>query len=243
MKQLPNIVLFLSVVVLAALLILLIAKPQIAERFHKKLGLAKTELRPFYTEMISYQLRQDKNIPPNAHLFVGDSAIQSLCTPCIDPLAINFGIGGDTTRGVLLRLPQYQSLQTARSLFLSAGFNDYKYRDTQKIVENYQQILSLVPEDTYLIISALWSANPDINQRWIGYPEKTGELNSALRQLCSERENCYFFDITGLLEDSQGFLKKEYQTGDGIHLNRDGYAIFIDRLKELYSTRISPLSH
>ncbi|MDR8315210.1 GDSL family lipase, partial [Acinetobacter baumannii] len=40
-----------------------------------------------------------------------------------------------------------------------------------------------------------------------------------------------FINSYGLFADSAGFLKKSYDTGDGIHLNTEGYNLLIKILK------------
>ena len=235
LQRRSNILLTTLLVLLTISLTLIIIDPDLARKIHRKFSPHGPELRSFYHEMVSYHSRIDKNIPAGAHLFVGDSTIQSLCTSCITPLAINFGIGRDTTAGVLNRLPQYTALQGARSLFLSIGINDFKFRKTDEIIRNYQDILFLVPPDTEVVVNAIWPVNPTIKKQWLGYPAQIETLNKELEKICSEQRNCHYFDITGHLKDENGFLKESLQAGDGIHLNKKGYAIVINELKKLYS--------
>lgn len=70
----------------------------------------------FYRQMTSFQSRIDQNSPPRAIYFIGDSQIQGLAVSAVTPLAINYGIGNDTTAGVIKRIPLYNSLNTAKAV-------------------------------------------------------------------------------------------------------------------------------
>ncbi|MCL8349915.1 GDSL family lipase, partial [Acinetobacter baumannii] len=55
--------------------------------------------------------------------------------------------------------------------------------------------------------------------------------NHEVKSLCSLHPECEFINSYGLFADSAGFLKKSYDTGDGIHLNTEGYNLLLQILK------------
>ncbi len=229
-KRLVGVLLFFSMVFIGAVVV----DPSLAMKVHRKLNPYGPELREYYHESVSYQRRADKTVLPNAHLFIGDSHIQSLCTSCIVDGAINFGIGRDTSLGVLKRLSFYHSVQTARSVFLSVGINDFKYRSVDEVGENYKRILEIIPRNVDVYVNAVWPVNPEIDARWKGYRERIDTLNSVLEQLCDSYPNCLYVDMTNELSDSDGYLRAAMQTGDGIHLNARGGREVIRILRDLY---------
>lgn len=52
--------------------------------------------------------------------------------------------------------------------------------------------------------------------------EKIDLVNAWIRDLAEER-SILFLDTQRILRDNNGFLKEEYQVGDGIHLSKDAY--------------------
>ena len=57
-----------------------------------------------YAKILAYHKRIDSNIPDDAVIFIGDSITEGLAVSSISPVSVNYGIGSDTTLGVLQRL-------------------------------------------------------------------------------------------------------------------------------------------
>jgi hypothetical protein len=115
----------------------------------------QTEITDYLNRIFSYHIRMDGNIPDGAVIFIGDSLIQSLCVSAIACPSVNYGIGGDTTVGVLHRLPFYHSITRASVVVLSIGINDMKYRTNEEILSNYKIIINKIPHKVRIIFSAL----------------------------------------------------------------------------------------
>ena len=58
----------------------------------------------------------DGLIPEGATIFIGDSITQGLATSAVSNQSVNYGIGSDTTLGVLKRLPYYNSMNSAKAV-------------------------------------------------------------------------------------------------------------------------------
>ena len=56
-------------------------------------------------------------------MFLGDSHVQGLAVSSITPNAVNLGIGGNTTVGLIQRLQNLKSLQLARTVVIAIGYN------------------------------------------------------------------------------------------------------------------------
>lgn len=170
-------------------------------------------------------------------LFLGDSLIEGLQveSTCGGPV-LNFGIGGDTTTGLLWRLPQYREISRARAICVAIGVNDLAHRDEQQIIDNYGMILrqlrQLVGARVPVVVGAVLPiregafAQPNatlLNGRKITN-QRIGSLNVALKSLCAN-SNVTFLDRCDLLVDETGNLRAEF-TRDGIHLNDEGQRVF-----------------
>jgi len=53
---------------------------------------------------------------------------------------------------------------------------------------------------------------------------------------CSSRQGCYFIDVGKSLADRSGNLRQGLSMKDGLHLNRKGYEIWINGLKNILQT-------
>ena len=104
----------------------------------------------------------DPNVPSGSAIFIGDSITQGLCVSAVFTPSVNYGIGSDTTLGVLKRIPKYQSLNRASMVILEVGVNDLKRRKDEEILSNYSSILKLLPSHLSVIISGILPVNEAI---------------------------------------------------------------------------------
>lgn len=190
------------------------------------------EITDHFRRMLRYHLRMDGNVPDGAVLFVGDSLFQGLCTDAVACPSVNYGIGQDTTVGVLVRLPQYRSLLRASAMVLEIGANDLDRRDNRQIIENYRRILEAVPRSVPVVCCAMLP----VNGRLMSPPDESAnarirEFNASLKALCSGDPRCVFVDPTNRLVDAEGNLAAALQDGDGVHPNSDGNRIWIEELR------------
>lgn len=198
-------------------------------------------ISPHYKTMVTYHQRMDDNVPGGAVIFIGDSITQGLAVAAVTPLAVNYGIGKDTTVGVLDRIPVYRSLARAEAIVLAIGVNDLRQRGNAEIVANFDSILEHLPSEVPVIISAILPVDlrvwpePDHNQR-------IQQINHELELLCSTHPTSLFVDSrtrlidaeqidTGQVDSAQN-LAANHHIGDGIHLSAAGYTVWIDELRD-----------
>ena len=213
-----------------SVLVIVLMKTDFIFQVRTKLGHKVTvpELTYNYKNMLAYHQRIDKNIPDKSIVFIGDSMIQGLAVSAISPQAVNFGIGQDTTLGVINRIPLYTSLERSKLIIFAVGVNDLGRRSNKQIIENYRHIINIIPNQTPVLFSAVLpvhSKDLSINKRIHG-------LNKHLKDLCQERDDIYFLDISNHIINSDGSLDVKYHIGDGLHLNELGNTIWIDKLKK-----------
>lgn len=222
------------------LLVFLLATGNFLEKLDNRFALGiytRPELTRHYFEMLSYHLRMEPHIEPGSVIFIGDSHTQGLNVAAVTPQSINYGIGGDTSIGVLQRLPHYKSIQHAKAVVLEIGFNDLSKRNDAKILLAYEKIQALIPPPIPLVICAIFPV--DENVIFTGLNKRIQSLNQATRRLYSNRKNTIFIDIGEHLANEDGHLKSENHVGDGIHLSGRGYTLWIDALKKALYERSS----
>jgi lysophospholipase L1-like esterase len=218
------------IIVLHLALGLVLIKSDFLTKVASHLGALSPELTNHYYAMVSYHQRIDEQLPKGTVVFIGDSITQGLAVTNISPNAINFGIGSDTTVGVLQRLGAYSSLQRAEVIVLAIGVNDLKRRTEDAIIENYEHILNKLPAHTPVIVSALHPVDEPI---WggSGINQRITTVNRGLQRLTDHYDNRIYCDVGNRLSDRDGNLQDLFHTGDGIHLNEKGYQIWSEGLR------------
>ncbi len=175
----------------------------------------------------------DGHIPDGSVFFIGDSITQALCVSSVAPNAVNLGIGGDTTWGLLNRIPSHPSLQRASLIVIAMGVNDLARRDNDEIIRNFRSILALLPARIPIIISSVLPVDERFHPHWKHQNnERIRSLNRQLEQLAIEHPHVTFCDSHSDMLDQRGQLRADFHVGDGIHLSTQGYSTWIQHLKQ-----------
>lgn len=219
------------VVFLHILLAMVLFKSNFIEKVERKLELYQSpELSEYYNEITAYHERMDGSVPRGATIFIGDSITQSLATSAVSELSVNYGIGSDTTLGVLNRLPIYESIKSTKAVVIAIGVNDLARRDNDRIIHNYEEILDYMPKKAKVLVSAILPIDERVQSKK-SYNERISKLNSSLKKLAENYENIVFVDSSNSLKGDDDNLKTEFHSGDGVHLNTAGYEIWISQLR------------
>jgi lysophospholipase L1-like esterase len=162
--------------------------------------------------------------PNRLEVVLGDSIGLWLPTESLpgDRLWLNQGISGDTTAGVLARLDGLAQTRPT-VVHLMVGVNDLKTNVPEaQIVRNLERIVAQLqrqhPQARLVLYSVLPTRRDDISS------ERVRSLNNHIAYLAAQRHVAYR-DLQGLFRDEMGSLRVDLTT-DGIHLNRQGYALW-----------------
>jgi len=209
----------------------MLMKSNFTDKVAQRLGFySSTELSPYYDLLTIMHKRQDANTPEDITVFIGDSITQGLATSAVSTLSINYGIGSDTTQGVLKRITAYQSLHKAKAMVLAIGVNDLKRRNDQEIIANFQKILTLIPTDLPVILSAILPVDETVPSMKLKNKRIT-HLNKLIFELANKFTNVIFLDASQQLQSVDLNLNSHFHIGDGLHLNAQGYDVWIEQLK------------
>ena len=201
------------------------------EPLKKLLGTTTPIDNSFYKTTLAFQLRVDNNIEQNSIIFLGDSMIQGLCVTCVSKKAINFGIGGDTTDGLLQRIKRYQSVKHSDIVIIAIGVNDLETKRDENILINYNKILNYISPNVQILASSILPIDPTYAPSPHSNNKRIRTLNNQISMTCKSMPNCTYIDTHHLLINSSGNLRENLHIGDGIHLNSFGYALWIANLK------------
>lgn len=170
----------------------------------------------YYERMVSAHKTIDMQISDNSVYFIGDSHFQRYLAEG----GVNYGIGSDTSEGLLARLPCYQSIKNARKVFIEIGCNDIaRGVNCETIIHNICDICCQLPTNAeVIVVSLLPSKNMQDN-----LCKKT--VNAMLCNRLSQTRY-RFLDIYKRFEDTNGLLADVFDSGDGVHLSAKGYRLF-----------------
>lgn len=189
------------------------------------------ELTKHYYQMVAFHGRVDKNLNDNYNIFIGDSLVQGLAVSSVDAMSMNYGIGGDTTFGVINRLPIYNSIYEAKNIILAIGHNDIGKRTKSDIIKNFKTMIEYIPADINVIICSVILIDENIKTEKISNT-KILALNNEIESLTENYTNVTYLNVNNSLAAS-GNLPFKFHIGDGVHLNKEGNEIWIYELKKV----------
>lgn len=226
---------YLYILLIHLLLAVVLWKSNFVEKIEAKLGISGPILS-FYERMSVYHETMDGSIPQGSVLFIGDSITQSLVTSAITAHSVNFGIGADTTRGVIKRLPLYKSIDRAKAVVLAIGINDIDQGvDSLETSINYKNILQSIPSNVAVIALSVIPIGVNAERKDFNNTDIMS-LNEVIENLAKEQSNVVYLDIHNELKNEAGYLRKAFHIRDGVHLSTEGYARLIQLLKVTLST-------
>ena len=165
-------------------------------------------------------------------IFLGDSITEGFPTKEAFPNenVINRGIGGDLIEGVIDRLDISIAPLKPKKIYLMIGINNlvgYPDKPIDEFAMNYNKLLDELKQnapDAKIIAQSILPTSK-------GFAHK----NSAVRimnekiKLMAEQKGLEYVDLHPAMADVKGELKSEY-TGDGIHLNIEGYQAWLKEI-------------
>lgn len=172
------------------------------------------------------RLEQTKPLLGGA-LFLGDSITEMAPLKALFPdiQTKNYGIGGDTSDGLLARMPQVLRNGPDR-VFLMIGTNDHMYDHTpDRIAVNVAAIVVKMrvqwPQTEIYVLSI-----PPLGAA----PNTRLSAANALIQQGAAAGGYVWLDLVPALSSASGGLNPQF-TYDGVHLNRHGYAAWAKQIR------------
>ena len=177
-------------------------------------------------------------------IFFGDSITQGWDKEIFEkryvPLkAVNYGIGGDSTRQVLWRLEHGEVAELSPKLVvLMIGTNNL-YGDqnggtdeeiARGITRTVQTIREKLPKTKVLLLAILPRQNEYFSTR-------VRNINAIIQKL-DDGTSVRYLDMGPHFEESLGHVKKELFTPDQLHLVEAGYEVWADQMQTLFEQMI-----
>ena len=161
-------------------------------------------------------------------IFLGDSQIEQCEWQELIPelRCINRGIGGESTSGLLLRLNCLPRNGRGKFVFLQTGTNDILGgKSVETVIQNYAGILDSLSARQYSVVPTLvfpLRYLPELNSQ-------IRRLNDGIKKI-AQQKNLTIIDINPSISDADK-LSAAF-SNDGVHLNADGYRIWLVEIKK-----------
>jgi len=143
-----------------------------------------------------------------------------------DNKIVNFGIAGNT----ISNMSSYSQMvynTGAKKAFIMGGINDLmiKKASSEVVFDDYKKTITALSEKGIQVVvqSTLLTRKSD------SLNIKVSNLNNNLSEYCNNTKKCLFVDLNKHLS-RDGRLDAKY-TFDGVHLNGDGYLVWVKLLR------------
>jgi lysophospholipase L1-like esterase len=116
-------------------------------------------------------------------------------------------------------------------VYIMLGDNDIHFRNKNDLIDGYREIVRAIqagtPDTDIVILAASPVTAAEVSRRR-GFAQIPA-YNQALSALAAEM-GVKYYDCTGFLKDSTGWLKSAYNAGDGVHWKAAAYHEYAKRL-------------
>ncbi len=167
-------------------------------------------------------------------IFAGDSITYALSLLESFTDVRNHGIGGDSSQGMLDRLPMIAATRP-KQFFLNIGTNDLSTEvSAGEVAENIREIVDRMAAEspgTELFVTSVLPTNLELSG---GLREErklvaVGRLNAMIAEAAQVGKFTYL-DFSPHFRDDKGQLRRNL-TPDGVHLNDDGIRLYCKLLE------------
>ena len=185
---------------------------------------------PFEKEIIAFEKADKKNPPPqNAVLFVGSSTIRIWTTLSEDfpkLKVINRGFGGSQIADSVRYADRIIIPYHPGRIVLYAGDNDLAAgKSPQQVFKDFSELVDKIHAALPDAVIDFISIKPSLAREKL--MPQGAEANKLVEEYAKTHKNVEYIDIVPVMLDSQGKPRKELFRPDGLHMNREGYKLWI----------------
>lgn len=132
--------------------------------------------------------------------------------------------------GEEMTIQEAAKLRQPEIIMISLGINGIAALNEKQFDYSLRTLIEQIREvspGTHIILNSMYPVSDFYeNMRSINN-DKIQEGNRWILAI-AEKYNCKFLDSYSVLLDSNGFLDKDYQNGDGLHPNKEGYKLLAE---------------
>ncbi|MEK4711841.1 GDSL-type esterase/lipase family protein [Sporosarcina sp. FSL K6-5500] len=182
----------------------------------------------YFTKKSIFDQSDAKNV---SEIFIGDSITDygEFQEYFPNEVVLNRGIRNDVSKGVLNRIQEVVN-RNPKEAYLMIGVNDIRYSKGSKNFEKHITAIvkSFEGESSKLIIQSILPVNNELFGNEVSN-KKVKQFNEVLQRI-AEENGIEYIDLHSSFVDKNGQLDEKF-TIDGIHLNGEGYKVWMDALR------------
>jgi lysophospholipase L1-like esterase len=183
---------------------------------------------------------------PGTIVFTGSSSINYWNTLAEDmrPLdVVNRGFGGSQIAQVNQYARRVVIPYRPRAVVLYAGENDLSWpwsKSAETVVEDFRQFVQLIHAELPDAWIYYVSMKPS-PLRWGNWPT-IHRANLMIESFIRTQQRVQYIDVSAAMLDAQGQPRRELFRSDGLHMNPQGYALWISIIKPALLSRFGDQS-
>ncbi len=176
--------------------------------------------------------------------FIGDSRTVALSTVGVseEHLFAEVGLSHDhalNKRTVVMEdktivtIPDAVRITAPKIAIVNFGVNGIGYMDENSFLEDYREMMKTLQScspDTVFVIEAILPVSARYESQTNVRNQKITNMNQRLYDLAEEL-GCYYLASDTMMLNKDGALKKEYDSGDGLHFSQSGYEAILQYVK------------
>jgi lysophospholipase L1-like esterase len=191
----------------------------------------------FEKSIAAFEKHESRSAPPaGSILFTGSSTIRDWGSQLDSDFkglsVVGRGFGGSRLTDVIYYLDRLIAKSRPRAIVIYEGDNDiHEGLSVEELMHHYDQfyrkLRNSLPECRLYVISIKPSPS-----RWKEWP-LASEANTKLKVWCESKKATFFMDVATPMLDENGKPRRELFSHDRLHMNRNGYKVWIDIMKPL----------
>ncbi len=120
----------------------------------------------------------------------------------------------------------------AKRALIMMGTNDLMGTKASSVAEKYKKYIEGICQENPGVTIYIQSTTPRRGTKNTDSlsNDKINELNSLMMEYANSQSNVFYIDISTPLMDEQGELKQSYSSDGYVHLNIEGYGVWVNRV-------------
>ena len=194
-------------------------------------GFVEAQQAPFYSEIQQFKKEDSAHFPPkHAILFLGSSSFRKWSDVqkyFPDYTIINRGFGGSTFPDAIRYADEIVFPYHPKQILIYEGDNDVASSDkitADSVLNRFKTLFYLIREKLPNANISFVSIKPSLARENL-MPEMA-KANSLIQHFLKDKKKVAFIDVYHAMLNEDGIPNKSIFSGDGLHMNAKGYAIW-----------------
>ncbi|MCR5233895.1 MAG: hypothetical protein K6E53_08300, partial [Lachnospiraceae bacterium] len=127
-------------------------------------------------------------------------------------------------------ISDYLKARTEEVIYVCYGVNGMNGISEEQYESSYTELVDKIISlagDRHVVLMSIWPVDDNGRYRGSVKNEWIDKYNDFLYRLASEK-GLYYLDVASILKDENGGMRREYDSGDGLHYSASSYGHILD---------------